>query len=101
MLVVSKYYATYDPSITTGPPTLLVKEGNKSVVPVNLGIGFDFFLGSSIALKIDARNYLYTGLQPQYDPDELVQEKRLYNNFVASTGISIFFPKSPPRQYDL
>ena len=100
LLVVSKYYAKYDGTITVGPPTNLVFSENASVVPVNVGIGFDFFINGSVALKIDARNYLYTDFEPQYDPDELIEEKRLYNNFVASTGVSIFFPKSRPRQYD-
>ncbi len=100
MLVVSEYYAKYDSSITEGPPTNLEFQGNKTVVPVNLGIGFDFFINSSVALKIDARNYIYGGLQPQYDPDELVDQTRLYNNFVASAGVSIFFPKARPRLYD-
>lgn len=100
LLVVSKYYAKYDNNITNGPPTNLEKLGNVAKVPVNLGVGFDFFLGSSIALKLDARSYIYSDLQPQYDPDELIEEKRIYNNFVASAGVSVFFPKAPARQYD-
>ena len=43
----------------------------------------------------------YIGKQPDYDPnsdDEL--GSRLYNNFIASAGVSIFIPKMKPRLYD-
>ena len=102
MLSVAKYYAVYDESAGEGggPPTALTPLGNKAVVPINVGIGMNFFLNSSVALKIDARSYLYFDKKPQYNPDIPQDESRLYNNFVASAGVSIFFPKMQPRQYD-
>jgi outer membrane beta-barrel protein len=101
MLSIKKYYAQYDEAAPEGlPPTVLVPAETKAVVPVNLGVGFNFFLSSSIALKLDARSYLYLDKQPQYDPDVPVTESRLYNNFVASAGLSIFFPKMKPRLYN-
>jgi outer membrane beta-barrel protein len=99
LLTINKYYAKYNESVGV-PPTELVALGPKPRVPVNLGVGFDFFLSSSLALKLDARNYLYVDNKPQYDPNVPVTESRLYNNFVASVGMSIFFPKMKPRVYN-
>jgi hypothetical protein len=73
---------------------------NKSKVPINLGLGMDFFVNGSIAIKIDARNYLYFDKKPQYDPTVPVTETRLYNNFIASVGVGIFFPSMKARNYD-
>lgn len=102
LLSIKEYYATFDESLEgqTEQPTALSAPVNKARVPVNLGIGMDFFLSGSVALKIDARNYLYFDSQPQYDPDNPVDESRLYNNFIASVGVGIFFPRMKPRQYD-
>jgi outer membrane beta-barrel protein len=101
LLSVQKYYAVYDDNAGEGQtPVTLVEASSKAVVPVNLGIGFDFFLSQSVALKIDARSYLYIDSQPQYDPNEQVTESRPYNNFVASGGVSVFFPKMKPRLMD-
>lgn len=103
LLTIDKYYAVYDDEAAEGVvPTKLEVVEVKPVVPINLGIGMDFFLSSSVALKIDARNYLYIDSKPDYDPDpgNQVTENRLYNNFVASVGVSIFFPKMQPRYFD-
>ena len=99
LLSINEYYATYTeeggvPSASLGTAI------KKNKVPVNLGLGMDFFVSSSVAVKIDARSYLYLDKKPQYDPDVAVEESRLYNNFIASAGVSVFFPKMKPRQYD-
>jgi outer membrane beta-barrel protein len=78
-------------------PVNLSEPSNTVTVPLNIGLGTDFFLNQTIALKIDARSYIYIGDKPQYDPNEPVDEKRVYNNFIASAGISIFLPKMQPR----
>jgi len=98
LLSIEKFYARYsgDP---LAPVTLAAHE-TKPVVPLNLGLGFDFFLTQSVALKIDARNYLYPDKKPQYDPDTPQTASRLYNNLVASVGVSMFFPKMQPRISD-
>jgi outer membrane beta-barrel protein len=101
LLSVQKYYAVYDDAPGDGQtPVTLVEASSKALVPINLGIGFDFFLSQSVALKIDARSYLYIDSKPQYDPNEQVTESRPYNNFVASGGVSVFFPKMKPRLMD-
>ncbi|NOY24966.1 MAG: outer membrane beta-barrel domain-containing protein [Oligoflexia bacterium] len=103
ILSMAEYYATYDKGCaspgtaecaTLGTPTPV------AVVPVTLGFGMDFFLTGSMALKIDARNYLYVDKKPQYDPNTPETESRIYNAFLATVGVSIFFPKMQPRQFD-
>lgn len=101
LLSIKEYYARPGATDANGAPsTQLDFEQNKAKVPVNLGVGFDFFLGSSVAVKLDARNYLYIDSKPQYDPNVPEEESRLYNNFIASVGVGLFFPKMKPRQYD-
>ena len=79
----------------------LTEPTNKYTVPANIGVGFDFFLSQTIAIKLDARSYLYIGEEADYDPeDDSELGSRLYNNFIASVGVSIFVPKMKPRLYD-
>ena len=87
------YYAKYDPVETV----YLESAGRQLRVPVNLGLGINFFLNQMVSFKIDARSYLYQGPKPQYDPDVAVTENRLYNTLVTSLGASVFFPKMKPR----
>lgn len=103
LLTIAKYNAGFDDDAAEGSvPTRLELVEVKPVVPLNLGFGMDFFLSSTVALKLDARNYLYIDSKPDYDPSpgNQVTENRLYNNFVASVGVSIFFPKMQPRYFD-
>jgi len=99
MLSVSKYYATYDSD--TGGTVVSNQPEKKAVVPVNLGFGMNFFANGSMAVKLDARSYLYADKKPDYDPTPGTQvtESRLYNAFVASVGVSVFFPKMQARQF--
>jgi outer membrane beta-barrel protein len=103
LLSIAEYYATYNEEwgVSSDSVVSLSPANSKYTVPVNVGIGFDFFVSQSVALKLDARSYMYIGRQPDYDPeseDEL--GSRLYNNFIASAGVSIFIPKMKPRLYD-
>lgn len=101
MLSLQSYYAVYDDSAAEGvAPTVLNANRRKATVTPNVGFGLDFFLSSSIAVKLDARSYLYVDKKPQYDPDTPVTESRLYNNFVASVGVSVFLPRMKPRLYE-
>ncbi|MFH1466783.1 MAG: outer membrane beta-barrel domain-containing protein [Pseudomonadota bacterium] len=104
LLTLAEYYATYDEGWDTGAsasPIMLSEATNKYTVPVNVGVGFDFFLNQTVALKLDARSYLYIGSEADYDPnDDTALGSRLYNNFIASAGVSIFVPKMKPRLYD-
>mgnify|MGYP002640108704 CR=1 FL=1 len=104
LLSRAEYYATYNDQYLTdgsGSVVQLSPPNSTYTVPINVGMGFDFFVSQSVALKIDARSYLYIGNQPDYDPnDDTDLGKRLYNNFIASAGVSIFIPKMKPRLYD-
>jgi outer membrane beta-barrel protein len=98
LLTINKYYARYDASLEEG--IRLDTFESKSTVPLNLGLGFNFFVNQSIAIKLDARSYLYIDNEPQYDPNEAVTEQRLYNALITSAGVSVFFPKMQPRMMD-
>ena len=99
MLSLKQLYAVHDDSLD--PPVRLEGTGNLSYqVPLNLGIGMDFFLNQSIALKLDARSYLYYAQKPVYDPNSTDPEdlsSRVYNTLVTSAGVSVYFPKMQPR----
>ena len=100
-LAMNSYYARYDEDrIAQGlPPAALTELGNHPQFAVNLGLGVDFFFSSAVAVKLDARNLLYVAKAPQYDPtgDPNELPSRLYNNFVASVGVAVFFPGMKPR----
>jgi outer membrane beta-barrel protein len=99
MLSMQSYLAKYDDS-SGQPDTMLELNEKKVVLTPNLGMGFNFFLNQTMALKIDARSYFYIGKKPQYDPDVPVDENRLYSNFVASVGLSFFIPEMKKRMYN-
>jgi outer membrane beta-barrel protein len=100
MLSIQSYYAKYDDAIQVEPKTGLVAYERKVVLTPNVGLGLNFFLNSVMALKIDGRSYFFVGKKPQYDPDTPVDESRLYNNFVASVGVSIFVPRMKQRMFN-
>jgi len=100
MLSLQSYYAKYDDKQPTEIKTVLHENGRKTKVTPNLGLGFNFFVNSTIAVKLDGRSYFYVDTQPQYDPETPETESRLYNNFVASVGVSFFMPKMKPRLYN-
>jgi outer membrane beta-barrel protein len=103
MLSLQQYYAIYDESVGQAPFTNLVTNEKKVVITPNFGLGFNFFLNQTMALKIDARSYFYVAKKPQYDGGPgaaAVTESRLYNNFVASVGLSFFIPEMKKRMYN-
>lgn len=109
LLSISEYSATYNDKppaeCADGASSIeciiqLEALGNKFKIPVNIGVGFNFFLNQSVALKIDARNYFYVDQKPDYDPEDNAQlGNRLYNAFIASVGVSVFVPNMKPRLY--
>ena len=70
------------------------------VLTPNIGIGFNFFLNQTMALKLDARSYFYIADEPVYEEGDTAESKRLYNNFVASVGLSFFVPEMKKRMYN-
>jgi outer membrane beta-barrel protein len=74
--------------------------GNEVKVGPALGIGQNYFITQTIAVKIDLRSSLYVDQKPQYDPQVPPDGSRLYNNLTASAGVGFFFPKMKPRLYN-
>lgn len=109
LLLVTKDYARYNTEFDNDPtvdPTIVESQPATEAYPaVNLGVGMDFFLTQTIALKIDARSALYIADEPDYgnigpDGEPVPLEKRLYNTFMTTAGISIFIPKMKPRLFN-
>jgi outer membrane beta-barrel protein len=110
LLLETKDYASINPDYVDGvegakPAAVLSQPPTEAYAALNLGFGMDFFLTQSIALKIDARTALYIADEPDYgnklkngDPEPL--EKRLYNTFLTTGGISIFIPRMKPRLFN-
>lgn len=104
MVSKENYYAVNNPNATSSADVALLEpQGNEVKVGPVLGFGGDFFISQTIALKIDTRMSLFVDNVPDYQPDrpdETDDDQRLYNNFVASAGLSFFFPKMKPRLYN-
>ncbi len=109
LLLVTKDYASYNPAFDSDPsvdPTIVETQPATEAYPaLNLGVGLDFFLTQTIALKIDARGAFYIADEPNYgnelpngEPEPL--EKRLYNTFLTTAGVSIFIPRMKPRLFN-
>ena len=76
----------------------LENKGSSVVLSPNVGIGFNFFLNQTVALKIDARSYFYIADEPDYGDGAEAQQ--LYSNLVASVGLSFFVPEMKKRMYN-
>ncbi|MBX2801368.1 MAG: outer membrane beta-barrel domain-containing protein [Myxococcales bacterium] len=101
MVSKNNYVATYDETnAATGDIVLLTGQGNEVRVGPYLGVGQNYFLNQTLALKLDFRTALYLDQRPQYDPNVEVTQQRVYNNFVAGAGLGLYFPKMKPRMYD-
>ncbi len=103
MVSKQNYVATYDVGVDITQPgadiVLLTKQGNEVKPSPALGVGMNFFVNQTVALKLDARSALYIDKKPQYDANVPVSEQRLYNNFTATVGAGFFFPKMKSRLY--
>lgn len=100
MLSLKKYDAVYsDAQAEQGLPPAVLENPQNDVAPaINLGLGMNFFVTSAIAVKLDARNFFYFGPPPSYTGKEDASALRLYDDFVASVGVCVFFPSMPSRQ---
>ena len=93
MLSILQQYAVYQADLE--PPVALTTPTRIPQIPLNLGMGVNFFMNRFMALKLDARSYLYYAQRPVYDPnsddpDDL--SSRVYNTLVVSAGFSVFLP---------
>ena len=103
MISKVNYNAQYNEDGADGGHVVqLVSQGNEVSPSPTIGIGGNFFINQSVAFKLDTRFQTYVDNVPQYDvnidPNEL--GKRIYNNFVASAGVTVFFPQMKPRLYN-
>lgn len=110
LLLVTKDYASINPEYAAGveganPVVVETQPSTEAYPALNLGIGLNFFITQSIALKLDARSAFYIADEPDYgnklpngEPEPL--EKRLYNTFLTTGGISIFIPRMKPRMFN-
>ena len=99
LLSGQQYFATYEKA-PKGESSVAIQDFGSVMHPnVNVGLGFNFFLSGSVALKIDGRSYLYIDKKPDYEPDDnqSSDESRLYNTFVATVGLGFFFPTMGER----
>jgi outer membrane beta-barrel protein len=109
MISKQNYVATYDVACANPDDCLSLsdiveltpEEAEFNVGPV-LGLGQNYFINQSIALKLDVRSSFYVDDVPNINPLEEGQtaKKRLYNKFTTSIGVAIFFPKMKPRLYE-
>ena len=79
---------------------LLEKVGNEVKLAPSIGFGLNIFVNQTVALKLDTRFNFYVDNVPQYNEDVPVDGQRLYNVFVASGGVSFFFPNMKRRVFD-
>lgn len=109
MLLVTKDYASVSPDWASGnsdnPVVLESQPITEGYPAANLGVGMDFFLTQSIALKLDARTALYVADEPDYgnvgpNGEPIALEKRLYNTFMTTAGVSVFVPRMKPRMFN-
>lgn len=64
----------------------VVDSALSSGVAGNAGVGFLFFMGKALALRIDVRNYIYR--------QQLLADKVLVNDLAITLGLSMFLPFS-------
>jgi outer membrane beta-barrel protein len=110
LMLITKDYASPNPDWNAEDPesSPIIVEASPSTVAnpaLNLGVGMDFFLTQSLALKIDARSAFYIAEEPDYgnklangDPAPL--ENQLYSTFLTTAGLSIYIPRMKPRMFN-
>lgn len=68
-----------------------------------LGLGANFFITQTVALRLDGRIFLYPDNPPFYptgDPDKRPTGLEVNSLFSGSVGVAFFIPKMKPRLYD-
>ena len=72
----------FDVSVTAGAG--VVDSALSSGVAGNVGIGFRFFVGRAMTVRLDLRDYIYR--------QQLLTEKLLVNDVAATLGVGVLFP---------
>jgi outer membrane beta-barrel protein len=103
LLLITKDTGKYNPDFDQNNPgaaPLVNVDPNAPTAAhpaLNLGVGVDFFVTQTIALKIDARTQLYVAPEPDYGNADYAGENRLYSPLMTTAAVSIFLPKMKPR----
>jgi len=112
LLAISKDVATVSDEYRNsgeGDPVALETQPTTQFSPaVNLGIGLDFFISPTIAIKLDARTMAFVGPEADYiagDIDPTTNQPQHLDNelqsvFITTGGVSIFVPKMKPRIFN-
>ena len=79
------YYATYDEVdlVQLSTPMRQIR------IPLTIGYGINFHISPKITLDIGARNILWQGIEPQYDPDYPRTEKQWYRREILHIGVTM------------
>jgi outer membrane beta-barrel protein len=72
----------FDVSVTLGAG--VVDSALSSGVMGNAGLGFAFFLGKAVTLRLDIRDYVYR--------QQLLDRKELVNDLAATIGFGLLLP---------
>jgi outer membrane beta-barrel protein len=72
----------FDVSVTAGAG--VVDSALSSGVAGNAGIGFAFFVGKAMTIRLDLRDYVYR--------QQLLSEKAIVNDLAATLGVGVMFP---------
>jgi outer membrane beta-barrel protein len=72
----------FDVSVTLGAG--VVDSDLSSGVAANAGIGFGFFVGRAMTIRLDVRNYLYR--------QQLLARKQLVSDLAATVGLGLLLP---------
>ncbi|HEY0712399.1 MAG TPA: outer membrane beta-barrel domain-containing protein, partial [Polyangia bacterium] len=72
----------FDVAFTAGAG--VVDSALSSGIAGNAGIGFSFFVGRAMTVRLDIRDYVYR--------QQLLSEKLLVNDVAATLGIGVLFP---------
>ena len=62
----------------------MVDSALSSGVAGNVGIGFAFFLGRAVTVRLDVRDYVYR--------QQLLDRKELVNDLAATIGVGLMLP---------
>jgi outer membrane beta-barrel protein len=99
----ANYFATENTEYVDGAPQKdffnLDAPVTKLHAAPTLGLGADFFVSQTVAIRLDGRFGLVIDDKPVYDP-ETPPGTRVVTLFNASAGVAFFFPKMKPRLYD-
>jgi outer membrane beta-barrel protein len=90
-----------DPNATSSKDLFILSSAaTKPHAAPTIGVGADFFITQTIAVRIDGRFGIVIDDKLDYGVDTDSVGSRVVTLFNASAGVAFFFPKMKPRLYD-